>query len=92
MPITDFLERNARLYPNDKALTEITPQNQPDKSITWREYNLIETAEGEEYRREITWGQFDIMANRFANFLFTRGIKRGDKVAILLLNCIEFCQ
>lgn len=90
MPITDFLERNARLYPNDKALTEITPQNQPDKTLTWREYNLIETAEGEEYRREITWGQFDIMANRFANFLFTRGIKRGDKVAILLLNCIEF--
>lgn len=90
MPITEFLERNARIYPNDKALTEITPQNQPEKGTTWREYNLIETAEGEEYRREITWSQFDIMANRFANFLFTRGIKKGDKVAILLLNCIEF--
>ncbi len=90
MPITDFLEQNSRLYPNDRALTEITPQNQPDKATTWREYNLIETAEGAEYRREITWRQFDTYANRFANLLFTRGIKKGDKVAILLMNCIEW--
>ncbi len=90
MPITDFLERNARLYPNDKALTEITPQNQPATNVTWREYNLIETAEGEQYRREITWREFDTDANRFANLLFTRGIKKGDKVAILLMNCLEW--
>ncbi len=90
MPITDFLERNARLCPNERALTEITPQNQPERNVTWREYNLIETAEGAEYRREITWRQFDVDANRFANLLFTRGIKKGDKVAILLMNCIEW--
>ncbi|MBE6805749.1 MAG: acyl--CoA ligase [Ruminococcaceae bacterium] len=90
MPITEFLERNSRLYPNDNALVEITPQNQPEREITWREFNLIETAAGEEYRRSITWRQFDLSANRFANLLFTRGIKRGDKVAILLMNCIEW--
>lgn len=90
MPITEFLEKNSRLYPNDKAIVEITPQNQPERNITWREFNLIETAAGEEYRREITWRQFDLSANRFANLLFTRGIKRGDKVAILLMNCIEW--
>ena len=90
MPITDFLERNARLHPNDAALTEITPQNQPERNTTWREYNLIETAEGEQYRREITWRQFDTYANRFANLLFTRGIRKGDKVAILLMNCLEW--
>jgi len=90
MPITEFLERNARLSPNERALTEITPQNQPERNVTWREYNLIETAEGAEYRREITWRQFDVQANRFANFLFTRGIKKGDKVAILLMNCLEW--
>ena len=90
MPITEFLERNARLHPNDRALTEITPQNQPERNVTWREYNLIETAEGAEYRREITWRQFDVYANRFANLLFTRGIKKGDKVAILLMNCLEW--
>ena len=44
MPITDFLERNAKIYPNDVALVEINPERQPDKNLTWREYNLIETA------------------------------------------------
>ena len=91
MPITDFLERNAKIYPNDVALVEINPEKQPDKSVTWREYNLIETAaESDKYRREITWRECEIRANRFANLLFTRGIKRGDKVAILLMNCLEW--
>lgn len=78
MPITDFLERNARIYPNDVALVEVNPANQPATNLTWREYNLIETAANKErYRREITWKQFDVAANRFANLLFTRGIRRG---------------
>ncbi len=91
MPITDFLERNAKIYPNDTAIVEINPEKQPEKQMTWREYNLIETAsESDKYRREITWKEFDVKANRFANLLFTRGIKRGDKVAILLMNCLEW--
>ena len=91
MPITDFLERNAKIYPNDVALVEINPEKQPDKNVTWREYSLIETAaESDKYRREITWRDFDIKANRFANLLFTRGVKRGDKIAILLMNCLEW--
>ena len=91
MPITDFLERNAKIYPNDVALVEINPERQPDKNLTWREYNLIETsAESDKYRREITWRDFDIKANRFANLLFTRGVKKGDKIAVLLMNCLEW--
>ena len=91
MPITDLLERNARIYPNEVALVEINPEKQPAKNLTWREYSLIETAaEGDRYRREITWREFDVKANRFANLLFTRGVKRGDKVAILLMNCLEW--
>ena len=90
MPITDFLERNAKIYPNDVALVEVNPEKQPKKDMTWREYNLIDAAEGDRYRREITWREFDIRANRFANLLFTRGIKKGDKVAILLMNCLEW--
>ncbi len=89
MPITEFLERNARLFPNDISLVEINPANQPERNVTWREYNLIESS-AEKYRREMTWREFDIKANRFANFLFTRGIKKGDKVAILLMNCLEW--
>ena len=91
MPITDFLERNAKIYPNDVAIVEVNPEKQPAKNITWREFNLIDTAaEGDKYRREITWREFDIRANRFANLLFTRGIKKGDKVAILMMNCLEW--
>ena len=91
MPITDFLERNAKIYPSDVALVEINPENHPTGNMTWREYSLIETSsESNKYRREITWRDFDIKANRFANLLFTRGIKKGDKVAILLMNCLEW--
>ena len=91
MPITDFLERNAKIYPNDIALVEINPERQPDKNLTWREYSLIETAaESDKYRREISWRDFDVKANRFANLLFTRGVKKGDKIGILLMNCLEW--
>ena len=90
MVITDFLEKNAKFYPNDVALVEINPANQPNPNITWREFSLIESTPGDKYRREITWKEFDVRANRFANLLMTRGIKKGDKVAILLMNCIEW--
>ncbi len=91
MPIiTDFLERNARIHPDNVSLVEINPENQPDKHTTWREYSLIEASSGEKYRREITWREFDVKANRFANLLLTRGIKKGDKVAVLLMNCLEW--
>ena len=59
MTIVDLLDRNARLYPEEEALVEINPENHPSRTTTWREYNLIETAEGEKYRRAITWRQFE---------------------------------
>ncbi len=90
MPITEFLERNARFHGNDICLVEINPANQPDKNTTWREYNLIEPSEDACYRREMSWQDFDRRANRFANLLLSRGVKRGDKVAILLMNCLEW--
>jgi len=91
MAIIDFLEKNARLYPSEVSLVEINPENQPDHAVTWREYNLIETSSNNgKYRREMTWKEFDVKANRFANLLLTRGIKKGDKVAILLMNCLEW--
>lgn len=90
MPITDYLERNARLQPDEVSLVEINPANQPGQDISWREYSLIQSSESEKYRRELTWKTFDRMANRFANLLLTRGVKRGDKVAILMMNCINW--
>ena len=90
MPITEYLEKHARLHPDEVSLVEINPANQPEKNTTWREYNLIEAAEGQRYRREMTWRDFDLRANRFANLLLSRGVKRGDKVAVLLMNCLEW--
>lgn len=90
MPITDFLTKNADFYPNDVALVEINPLFEEQQHLTWREYSLIMARPNESYRREITWKEFNQKANRFANFLLSRGIKKGDKVAILLMNCLEW--
>ena len=90
MVITDVLERNAKLYPHDIALVEVNPENRPDPDLTWTEFSLIESVPGKSFRREMTWKSFDTRANRFANLLFTRGVKKGDKVAILLMNCLEW--
>ena len=88
MVITDFLERNARLYGSETALVEINPS---DNAVTWRDFNLIESAHpGIPYRREMSWRDFDRRANRFANLLLSRGIQRGAKVGILLMNCLEW--
>lgn len=90
MPITQLLERNASVYPNDVALVELNPEIQEKRRRTWREYSLVEGNPLCHYRREITWGVFDEKANRVANMLAERGIKKGDKVGILLMNCLEW--
>lgn len=90
MPITDLLERNAREYANDVALVEINPEIKERRRVTWKEYELMEPNPLVHYRREITWSVFDEKANRFANLLLSRGIKKDDKVGILLMNCLEW--
>ena len=90
MPITEFLERNVREFPDDTALVEINPEVMEHAKVTWREYALIETNPANAGRREMTWLEFDKKANRFANLILSRGLKKGDKVAILLMNCIEW--
>ncbi len=91
MVITELLEKNARLYGAETALVEINPSEEMDKVTTWQEFNLIESTNlGTPYRREMSWLDFDRRANRFANLLLSRGLKKGDKVAILLMNCLEW--
>lgn len=90
MPITDILERNCRLYGNETCLVEINPEMTETRRITWKEYELIQPSSPSYYRREITWNVFNEKANRFANMLLDRGIKKGDKVGILLMNCLEW--
>jgi long-chain acyl-CoA synthetase len=89
MPITEILARNTALYGEEISLVEINPEIKEVKA-NWKEYELVETDPEKRYRREMTWREFDDKANRFANFLLQRGLKKGQKVAILLMNCLEW--
>ncbi len=90
MPITELLERNAKLYGDEVALVELNPERQDTRRITWREYSLMEPTPAKAARSEITWKVFNEKANRFAHLLMSRGVGKGDKVAILLMNCLEW--
>lgn len=90
MPITELLEENARKYGNDVCLVEINPQIQETRRVLWKDFDLIQPTSDLSYRREITWHVFNEKANRFAQLLISRGVKKGDKVAILLMNCLEW--
>ena len=89
MPITDYLVRNAQLYGEETSLVEINPESK-DRSVAWKEFSLVETGHEGAYRKEISWQLFNEQANQLANFLLKEGIKPGDKVAILLMNCLEW--
>lgn len=90
MPITDLLERNSKLYGNEVALVEINPEVTEPAHVTWKEYELIQPTSYVPYRRSITWSVFDEKANRAANLLLSKGIRKGQKVAILMMNCLEW--
>ncbi|HWR38450.1 MAG TPA: AMP-binding protein [Patescibacteria group bacterium] len=90
MLIPDILSRNAALYGEEVSLVEINPELQEKQEVSWREYELMEPNPTVSFRREMTWREFDERANRFANLLLRSGIKKGDKVAILLMNCLEW--
>ena len=90
MPITSILEENCRLYGDEICLVEINPEVKETRRVTWKEYELMEPNPSTHYRREISWNVFNEKANRFANLLMERGIKKGDKVAILLMNGLEW--
>ena len=90
MTIIDFLEKNARTYGSDTALIEINPDQPETRRSTWHEFELVQSTSKRHFRREITWQVFDEKANRVANMLVENGIGKGKKVAILLMNCIEW--
>ncbi|MBR2257232.1 MAG: acyl--CoA ligase [Blautia sp.] len=90
MPIIDLLERNHKLYGDEVALVEINPELREEQRVTWKEYELIQPTSSAFYRRQITWAVFDEKANRVANMLIERGIRKGQKCAVLLMNCLEW--
>lgn len=54
------------------------------------ETSLIERRPDIGNRREITWLEFDKLSNKLANALIAKGIGRGDKVVLLMMNCLEW--
>lgn len=90
MTIVDMLEHNSQMYGDEIALVEINPEVKDTRRVTWKEYELMEPSPTPYCRREIAWHVFDEKANRFANLLLSRGIEKGDKVGILLMNCLEW--
>jgi len=51
---------------------------------------LVERTPSEKTRREMTWKQFDEGADRFANALMKKGIRKGDKVVHLMMNSMDW--
>ena len=90
MCITELLTNNALKYGEETCLIEINLDLQERHNVIWRDFDLIENSPAGEYRREMTWLVFEEKANRMANLLLRRGIGKGDKVAILMMNCLEW--
>jgi acyl-CoA synthetase (AMP-forming)/AMP-acid ligase II len=68
-------------------ITEILARN---ARMYTDEVALIEREPARNRRVEITWKEFDDITNRVANALISKGIKKGDKVIHLMMNCLEW--
>ena len=68
-------------------ITEILARN---ARMYGNEIALVERDPAKNSRKEITWQEFDAEANRVANALIDKGIKKGDKVVHLMMNSIEW--
>ena len=42
------------------------------------------------YGKVVTFGELDLLSDRFARLLIDRGVRKGDRVAVLLQNCPQF--
>jgi len=51
---------------------------------------LVERNPAENKRVVLSWRAFDEMANRIANALIAGGVRKGDRVIQLMMNCIEW--
>ena len=68
-------------------ITEILARN---ARMYGGEIALIEREPAKDKRVAITWQEFDDIANRVANALIAKGVKKGDKVIHLMMNCLEW--
>ncbi|MBN1176311.1 MAG: AMP-binding protein [Dehalococcoidales bacterium] len=71
------------------TITEILARN---ARLTPDAIALVEITPSQGLRKEITWKEFDDNANRVANALIARGVKKGDVVAHLMMNSIKWLE
>jgi len=57
-----------------------------------QEIALIERGAGKNFRRHITWRQFDERVDRIANGLIKRGVDEGDRVMQWMMNSIQWLE
>ncbi len=69
------------------VITEILARNQ---RMYGDEIALIERAPAENRRTTLTWNAFDRRANQLAHALRARKVVKGDRVAQLMTNCIDY--
>ncbi|MGF6990349.1 long-chain acyl-CoA synthetase [Lachnospiraceae bacterium PF1-21] len=68
------------------------PQNLYEALVSTAAKNPKKIALVDNYDKKITYGEFKVKVDDFASWLkYERNIKRGDYVAVLLYNSIEFC-
>lgn len=80
MLATDLLKQNAERYPDVEALIAVDAKGlQP-----------FDDAGYQVRRKAYTWAAFDQTANQVANYYRSIGIGRGDKIAIMMMNCAEW--
>ncbi len=71
------------------TITEILARNArlyPDSTA------LVEITPSKNFRKTVTWKEFDDRANQVANALIERGIKKGDVVMHLMMNSINWLE
>ena len=51
---------------------------------------LVERTPAEKKRVEVTWKEFDDRANKFAQVLAKKGVRKGDKVVHFMMNSIDW--
>jgi long-chain acyl-CoA synthetase len=71
------------------TITEILARN---ARLTPDAIALIEITPSKNHRRAVTWKEFNERANRFANALIARGIKKGDVVMHLMMNSVPWLE
>jgi long-chain acyl-CoA synthetase len=71
------------------TITEMLARN---ARLTPKSISLVEITPSKGLRRAVTWKEFDERANRVANALTARGIKKGDIVMHLMMNSINWLE